>query len=357
MLSLKEEPDLDATLTSSDPSALSLNQRLDEEDKDTVVLELENSDIVDIPPQLFAFVNVEELYLSDNELDAIPADLFTALPNLRHLDLRYNVLSFLPEVIGYHAKLESLLLGHNQLTSLPVELGYLSTLSTLNLNANPLYFPPSDVLQQGVTGILGFLAERAGPRNPAFVTEVDISGFTVAVSEAPSSVWSEAEEEEQVLDVSGVVALEVTSATPTPSPDPCPLPAEPTETSCIVDQPTVADLEDLSQSPSQSLPSNEEVQEDDNASETDEDEDDDGSGNDTSDDSSNDDTLPLHQPVVPAANIIIPDRSPTPIDVSSMEMLDQAIREKRSATKELRARSAMAELDRDRRLSATQDSS
>ena len=47
-------------------------------------------------------------------------------------------------------KLRTLLVGNNRITSLPAELGDLQTLCGLNLAGNPLFFPPEDVLEQGV---------------------------------------------------------------------------------------------------------------------------------------------------------------------------------------------------------------
>jgi len=77
----------------------------------------------------------------------------------------------LPESIGAHALLRTLLLAGNRLTALPVQLGQLGALTALSLVGNPLYFPPETVVAQGVKAVLAFLREfsavPAAPGVPA----------------------------------------------------------------------------------------------------------------------------------------------------------------------------------------------
>jgi hypothetical protein len=136
----------------------------------------------------------------------------------------------------------------------------------------------------------------------AFVTEVDVSGFSIAISETASSIWSEATDEEpQHIDVSGIIALEVTSATPTPEPSPSPIPAE----VLTITMPCSDDAVPMSPAAVERTPSPTPipVPEVDLADDADSQGESDG-------ESSDDDMLPRHQPTLVAAS---PDRSPTPI--------------------------------------------
>ena len=50
------------------------------------------------------------LYLESNRIEELTADIFTELPNLEYLDVRFNQLTRLPASIGRHRKLKTLLL-------------------------------------------------------------------------------------------------------------------------------------------------------------------------------------------------------------------------------------------------------
>ncbi|KAL1303184.1 hypothetical protein AAFC00_006609 [Neodothiora populina] len=86
---------------------------------------------------LFKYGFLEKLYLNQNKLQWIPAEI-GLLRNLTFLDLSQNNLTELPAEIGMLTNLKTLLLVDNHLDHLPAELGYLYQLDTLAIEGNPL---------------------------------------------------------------------------------------------------------------------------------------------------------------------------------------------------------------------------
>lgn len=62
------------------------------------------------------------LYVADNNLTILPAEVFTSLKYLEWLDIRNNQLSSLPKSIESHPCIETLLLQGNKIEELPLEL-------------------------------------------------------------------------------------------------------------------------------------------------------------------------------------------------------------------------------------------
>ena len=93
-----------------------------------------------IPPELAALTNLQELDLGDNELSGeIPLEL-AALTNLQELDLGGNELSgAIPPELAALTNLQELYLGDNELSgAIPPELGDLTNLRELDLRFNEL---------------------------------------------------------------------------------------------------------------------------------------------------------------------------------------------------------------------------
>ncbi|XP_014242083.1 leucine-rich repeat-containing protein 27-like [Cimex lectularius] len=90
--------------------------------------------------------NLSYLYLSNNQLERIPSELFAYCPNLIWLDLRRNLLKTFPTSVVNNASLETILLQRNGLKIIPLELGSLPNLKTLSVIENPLEFPNRTVL-------------------------------------------------------------------------------------------------------------------------------------------------------------------------------------------------------------------
>lgn len=79
--------------------------------------------LVTVPRNVLDMVNLKMLFLEGNFLTKLPDDIFWKLPRLMWLDLRNNLLESVPTSIGFHEKLENLLLSNNSLERLPNELG------------------------------------------------------------------------------------------------------------------------------------------------------------------------------------------------------------------------------------------
>ncbi|KAG7512113.1 hypothetical protein JOB18_020535 [Solea senegalensis] len=108
--------------------------------------------------------SLKYLYLEGNQISSIPDSLFTRLPNLQWLDLRNNLIPSLPAGVGLHRSLKTLLLGGNPISELPLEMGHVITLKGLNLRNCPITFPPQDIVDQGVQGILQYLRSAMAKR-------------------------------------------------------------------------------------------------------------------------------------------------------------------------------------------------
>ena len=90
-----------------------------------------------LSPALWKMTHLTSLYMNDNNLSRIPADI-SKLTCLTHLDLSGNKLRSLPPELGDLIHLRELLLNNNYLRVLPYELGKLFRLQTLALKCNPL---------------------------------------------------------------------------------------------------------------------------------------------------------------------------------------------------------------------------
>uniref|UniRef100_A0ABD2WSX8 Disease resistance R13L4/SHOC-2-like LRR domain-containing protein n=1 Tax=Trichogramma kaykai TaxID=54128 RepID=A0ABD2WSX8_9HYME len=90
-----------------------------------------------LSPHLWTLTHLTALYLNDNSLQRIPAEI-GRLVNLRVLDLSSNKLRSLPAELGELIYLKELLLNQNFLRVLPYELGKLFQLQILGLHGNPL---------------------------------------------------------------------------------------------------------------------------------------------------------------------------------------------------------------------------
>ncbi|KAM6956180.1 leucine-rich repeat-containing protein 27-like [Aplochiton taeniatus] len=100
---------------------------------------------------------LKNLYLEGNQISSLPDSLFTSLPNLEWLDLRYNQITSLPAEIGLHRCLKTLLLEGNPIAELPLQLGNVLTLNALSLRHCPVTFPPQEIVQKGLQCILQYL--------------------------------------------------------------------------------------------------------------------------------------------------------------------------------------------------------
>ncbi|KAL3876079.1 hypothetical protein ACJMK2_033960 [Sinanodonta woodiana] len=112
-------------------------------------------------PELWHLEHLTSLYLNDNNLSKLPADI-SRLSHLTYLDLSSNKLRSLPGELGELVNLRELLLNYNQLRVLPFELGKLFNLQTLGLMGNPLNMEIMKLYNEvnGVQKLLSFLLDN-----------------------------------------------------------------------------------------------------------------------------------------------------------------------------------------------------
>jgi Leucine-rich repeat (LRR) protein len=92
--------------------------------------------LTEIPAQVFtAFPNLVELNLSRNQLKTLPAAI-SLLKNVKRLIVDRNKLATLPSEIGQMESLQELILNRNELSILPKEIGKLNNLYLIDLWSN-----------------------------------------------------------------------------------------------------------------------------------------------------------------------------------------------------------------------------
>ncbi|XP_041646167.1 leucine-rich repeat-containing protein 27-like isoform X2 [Cheilinus undulatus] len=148
------------------------------------ILDLSRTNLKHVPDSVMKNSKLKNLYLRGNQIASIPGSLFFSLPNLEWLDLRDNRIETLPAEIGSHRCLKTLLLEGNPIQELPAELGKVITLNGLQLRYCPVIFPPQEILNQGVKGILNFLRATLANR-PVSVTKTSPDAGDVSEVELP----------------------------------------------------------------------------------------------------------------------------------------------------------------------------
>lgn len=101
-----------------------------------LILDLHGQGLIKVPEYIFSRIGIEELNLSDNQLEGSLQAEVRHLKNLRVLNLSNNRFTGIPAEVGQLSNLEILDLSNNTLTGLPYELGNLSHLKILNLKGN-----------------------------------------------------------------------------------------------------------------------------------------------------------------------------------------------------------------------------
>lgn len=114
-----------------------------------------------LAPQMFAYPFLRKLYLNNNKLVYLPAEI-GRLRNLVHLDLSSNELAELPAEIGMLVNLKELWLFYNHLESLPTEIGSLYQLDLLGIEGNPLHHDlRTMMIEEGTKTMVTTLRESA----------------------------------------------------------------------------------------------------------------------------------------------------------------------------------------------------
>jgi hypothetical protein len=131
------------------------------------VLCLSESDLHELPQELFDETWIEELDISNNNIKFLPERIcnlkklkklniagnsLTSLPksmnqlcNLEVLKINSNLLTHLPDSVCQLSKLKKLKLCKNQLVEIPKEIAYLNSLEKLDLSHNQLTFLPNSI--------------------------------------------------------------------------------------------------------------------------------------------------------------------------------------------------------------------
>ena len=110
--------------------------------KNLQILNLRGNQLRGLPPEIGQLKYLHTLDLSSNPLTKLLPEI-GQLKNLQILDLNSNRFSVFPPEIGQLNNLHSLYLSSNQLTILPPEIGWLEKLQGLSLSSNRLRgFPP-----------------------------------------------------------------------------------------------------------------------------------------------------------------------------------------------------------------------
>ena len=97
-----------------------------------------------IPPIIFNFINLQILYLDNNQITTIPQSIAN-LTNLQILHLGNNNLTILPNIIDKLINLKMLFLNKNKLKTIPSTIGNLIKLQYLSLQNNQLITLPSTI--------------------------------------------------------------------------------------------------------------------------------------------------------------------------------------------------------------------
>lgn len=132
--------------------------RIIDQEEEVVGLDLSNNNIKQLPSWIGQLLYLEELDVSDNELEGLPSDAMrlicmiklnlsnnkivqfpkeiTMMPHLQYLSIRDNQIRALPWDIGYMRGLRNFDAGNNGLESLPPSIANSKKLEILNLEGN-----------------------------------------------------------------------------------------------------------------------------------------------------------------------------------------------------------------------------
>lgn len=120
-----------------------------EEGSDT--LDLSNCKLISFPDGVFKVLksvsdNIRVVTLADNELKGISSKVISTFPQLKELDVRGNVLTKLPDIVGEMEHLTCINLANNRFAIFPDKLTEIATLERINLEGNSITEIPVEKL-------------------------------------------------------------------------------------------------------------------------------------------------------------------------------------------------------------------
>uniref|UniRef100_A0A0R3TL88 Calponin-homology (CH) domain-containing protein n=1 Tax=Rodentolepis nana TaxID=102285 RepID=A0A0R3TL88_RODNA len=147
------------------------------------LLNLHKNHLRDIP-KLAVFPKLIDLYLGDNRIETFCLEKFDGLKSLSTLELSRNRISSVPDNIpNTLPKLCRLNLSNNDIKYVPTDLGLMESLEVLQLSANPLRSIPQDVLSSGSRALKELLRDRHEPIKKPDSLQSSIKEETKAVAE------------------------------------------------------------------------------------------------------------------------------------------------------------------------------
>jgi hypothetical protein len=114
------------------------------------VLSVSKNELTELPSSCSQWKKIETLNLRSNKLATLPTNALKEWGSLKHFYLGMNMLTQVPFTIGKLVSLEMLDLRTNQLENLPPQLSSCTKLRLLNLGDNKITEVPSDILAKCV---------------------------------------------------------------------------------------------------------------------------------------------------------------------------------------------------------------
>lgn len=145
-----------------------------------VSLSLDGNNLHQLPPQICNLTNLERLSAAGCGLTSVPVHV-CALEKMRQLLISANSIRRLPRHMGNTLlQLMELDCDDTAVSDLPASIGRCTNLTRLRMNNCPLIWPLDDLVMQGPSSVLRFLAEReaadlhAPPKQQLYVS-IDVA--------------------------------------------------------------------------------------------------------------------------------------------------------------------------------------